>query len=109
MIESLVFIKRTDTKKREREDGDEIGNMTRSGRCFKPDNLRTDGDLVCGQGERKRQRERKREGKNGCFSQKGMGVIGHFTVLVGLREGLRIVEAAEQVAEGGCKGMGMKG
>lgn len=38
-----------------------------------------------------------------------MGVIGHFTVLVGLREGLRIVEAAEQVAEGGCKGMGMKG
>jgi hypothetical protein len=35
---------RTDTEKREREDCDEIGNMTRSGRCFKPDNLRTDGD-----------------------------------------------------------------
>jgi hypothetical protein len=43
LIKSLG-IKRKDTEKREREDCDEIGNMTRSGRCFKPDNLRTDGD-----------------------------------------------------------------
>jgi hypothetical protein len=35
---------RKDTEKREREDCDEIGNMTRSGRCFKPDNLKTDGN-----------------------------------------------------------------
>lgn len=43
MIESLERQK-TDTEKREREDCYEIGNITRSGRCFKPDNLKTSGD-----------------------------------------------------------------
>ena len=47
---------RTDTEKREREDCDEIGNMTRSGRCFKPDNLRTDGDK-----EKNKEKEKDKE------------------------------------------------
>jgi len=53
LIESLG-IKKTDTEKREREDCDEIGNMTRSGRCFKPDNLKTDKEKEKGKGKEKR-------------------------------------------------------
>lgn len=42
ILRKSLGIKRKDTEKREREDCDEIGNMTRSGRCFKPSNSGND-------------------------------------------------------------------
>ncbi|CAK9168369.1 unnamed protein product [Ilex paraguariensis] len=42
-----------DTEKREREDCDEIGNMTRSDGCFKLDNLKTDRDKEKKKGKEK--------------------------------------------------------
>ena len=43
-------------KKREREDFDEIGNMTRFCKCFNPSNPKTDGEK-----EKDREREKKRD------------------------------------------------